>query len=457
MKKVPALALLILALSVAYGQDNDRDSSKVMIYQFDIMKSIGPPVWRTTQKSFEEAESLNADFVLIHMNTYGGVVADADSIRTKILNSNIPVMVFIDNNADSIYMRKGGSIGAATVVDQTGTPAPDKFQSFMRSVMRATAEAHGKDTIITGNDTTYKWHRDPQLAEAMVDPKIVLPGIVDTGEVLTFTTSEAIRYGFCEGEAESIPEVLKKAGIRNYKIREYQPTTIDKIIGFLINPVISGLLIMLIIGGIYFELQTPGIGFPSVAALIAAILYFAPLYLEGLAQNWEVVIFVVGLVLIGIEIFAIPGFGITGITGIILVVAGLSLGMIDNIIFKFNAMAAFQALVKSLFIVVVSMVLSFLLSLYLSRKIFTSRKLFAGWALNTSQVRDRGYISVNKTLQTGNIGKEGIASTLLRPSGKVIIDNEVFDAVAEFGFIAKGEKIRVVRELSGQLYVVKAE
>ncbi len=194
------------------------DSGKIIIYKYEMTEQIAPAIWRITKKSFEEAKKLGADYILIHMNTYGGLLDAADSIRTMILNSPIPVFVFIDNNAasagaliaiacDSIYMRPGGSIGAATVVDQTGKPVPDKYQSFMRSLMRATAEAHGKDTIIEGNDTITKWHRDPRMAEAMVDPSIYIEGIIDTGKVLTLTTEEAIRYGFCEGKAENIKEV----------------------------------------------------------------------------------------------------------------------------------------------------------------------------------------------------------------------------------------------------------
>ena len=118
--------------------------------------------------------------MLIRLNTYGGLVNAADSIRTMILNSPVPVWVFIDNQAASagaliaiaaerIYMRPGGSIGAASVVDQNGKPMPDKFQSFMRATMRATAEAHGKVIErIDGDDTLWRWRRDPQVAEAMV-------------------------------------------------------------------------------------------------------------------------------------------------------------------------------------------------------------------------------------------------------------------------------------------------
>jgi len=129
-------------------------SSTKRVYKFDVKEEIGPPVWRKMQQAFEEANEWDADLILLHMNTYGGMVTHADSMRTKILNSKIPVWVFIDNNAasagalisiacDSIYMRKGANIGAATVVNQTGEQMPDKYQSYMRSTMRSTAEAKG--------------------------------------------------------------------------------------------------------------------------------------------------------------------------------------------------------------------------------------------------------------------------------------------------------------------------
>ena len=164
--------------------------------------------------------------------------------------------------------------------------------------------------------TAEKKGRDPILAQAMVDPDIHVNGIVDSGKVLTFTTSEAIKYGFCEAQVNSKEELLKVAGIENYEIIEQKLSWIDQIIMFLINPFMSGILIMLIIGGIYFELQTPGIGFPLIVAIIAALLFFAPHYLGGLAAHWEILIFIIGLILLIVEIFVIPGFGVFGIVGI---------------------------------------------------------------------------------------------------------------------------------------------
>lgn len=442
----------------------DTTSHKNLVYVFDIKQQIAPAAWRNTQKAFEEAEKLKADYIIIHMNTYGGMVNMADSIRTRILNSSIPVFVFIDNNAasagalisiaaDSIYMRKGASIGAATVVNQSGEVVPDKYQSFMRATMRSTAESHGKDTIIAENDTIVEWHRDPKIAEAMVDPSIYIPGIIDTGKVLTFTTDEALQHGFAEGIAENINEVVELAGIENAIIQKYEPTGMEKMIGGLLSPILQGIFIMMIIGGIYFELQTPGVGFPLAIAITGAALYFAPLYLEGLAENWELIIFVLGLVLVAVEIFAIPGFGVAGITGIILIITGLILAMIDNVVFKFDSSEALSMVVRAFLIVVISSVTALILSIYLSKRLLTSGFL-SQLALNTTEERNLGYISIDST-QKALIGKTGTAYTILRPSGKVEINGEIYDAVSEIGYIEKGTKIKVVRDVTMQLYVIK--
>lgn len=206
----------------------------------------------------------------------------------------------------------------------------------MRSTMRATAEAQGRDTLVTGADTLINWRRDPRIAEAMVDPAVAIPGIIDTGKVLTFTPEEAMKHGYCEGVAENVEEVLRKTGFENARIEEYKPSFIERIIGFLVHPVVSGLLIMAIVGGIYFEMQSPGIGFPLGVAILGAILYFAPLYLEGLAENWEILLFIAGLILLAVEIFVLPGFGVAGILGISLVFLGLVLSLLHNVRFNFE-------------------------------------------------------------------------------------------------------------------------
>ena len=457
----PVWILLTLNALVLFG--NDR---KTVIYKFNIKQEITRATWRQTRQAFASADSLKAELFLVHMNTYGGVVVDADSIRTKILESRIPVIVFIDNNAasagalisiacDKIYMRPGSSIGAATVVNQTGEAMPDKYQSYMRSTMRATAEAQGKDTLINGKDTIIRWKRDPRIAEAMVDQRLSVPGISDSGKVITFTPSEAIKYGYCDAEADNVAQVIEKEGIKEYEIVEYKPSWIEKIIGWLVHPIVSGILIMAIIGGIYFEMQSPGIGFALGVALVAAILYFAPLYLEGLAAHWEILLFLAGIALILIEIFAIPGFGITGITGIILLFSGLVFSLLNNTEFDFSGVD-----VSKIGIAVSTVVLGifggFILSLFLGRKLLTSGSgPFRNLALNATQETEKGFISIEPALLHMQ-GKTGISASVLRPAGKVLIDNEVYDAIASSGFIEKGEKIVITRIENMQLYVEKA-
>lgn len=417
------------------------------VFMMEMREEIAPPVWRKVQKAMKSAQEEKADIILIHMNTYGGMVDAADSIRTAILQSTIPVWVFIDNNAasagalisiacDSIYMRRGANIGAATVVDQTGKAMPDKYQSYMRAMMRSTAEAQG---------------RDPQIAQAMVDPRIAIPGLIDSTMVLTFTASEALQHGFCEGLAETVEEVMTKAGISDYIVVEQQLTSIDHIIGFLISPAISGILIMLIIGGIYFELQTPGLGFPSVVAITGALFYFAPLYLEGLAANWEILIFFVGVILVAVELFAIPGFGVAGISGIILIVSGLALSMVDNIGFNFDA-DALKKLLEAVMIVITATFLSILGSFWLTKKLFGGSTIFGQLALDTVMDSKSGYVSVGNS-QHILTGREGLSASILRPSGKIEIDGELYDAVAETSFIEKGQPVVVIGDNNSQLIV----
>jgi membrane-bound serine protease (ClpP class) len=421
------------------------------VYVIELMQEINAPAARLVHKGLAAAQKAEADYVLLRLNTYGGELSAADSIRNALLHFPIPLIAYIDNQAasagaliaiscDSIYMRSGGSIGAATVVHQTGEAAPDKYQSFMRAMMRATAVAQG---------------RDPHIAEAMVDPDIVVPAVSDSGKVLTFTVDEAIVHHYCEGKAESVAEVLQQACIEDYDLVTYTPTLLDVIILFLMNPFLQGLFLMVIVGGIYFELQSPGIGFPLLAAGIAALLYFAPLYLEGLLQNWEILIFVLGLILIALEIFVVPGFGVTGISGILLCTAGLVFAMVDNT--ALHAPDGFHAalLLRPIAILSISVFGGLAGSIYLSRRLFDTR-MFDRVALKTDLTGSDGYLGVSAS-PAATVGCTGTAQTSLRPSGKVLIGDVLYDAVAERGMIDQGDAVRVTRYETGQIYCVKID
>ena len=404
---------------------------------------------KKTELAIKEATIQKADLILLRLNTFGGELEAADQIRTMLLKVEIPIYVFIDVNAasagalisiacDSIYMSPGASIGAASVVNQEGEVMPDKYQSYMRSLMRSTAEKQG---------------RNPDIAQAMVDPDVYIENIIDSGKVLTFTTAEAIQYGFCEAQVTSKEDAIKASGISNYTIIEQKLTWIEKIIMFLINPAVSGILIMIIIGGIYFELQTPGIGFPLIAAVTAALLFFAPHYLGGLAEHWEILLFIVGLILLVVEIFVIPGFGVFGIIGIVLIVASLVLAMIFNINFNFSFTPS-GVIFQKIMLVLVSLTVGFGLSIWLGRKLILANTRFGSIALKTELSKEDGYISQGEGY-FHLVGKEGIAETILRPAGKIQIDGNQYDAVAIYGIIEKDTPIKVLKFENSQLVVQK--
>ncbi len=421
------------------------------VYYYIIDDNISKPALRKTEKALEDAQAQKADYLLLELNTFGGELDAADKIRTLLLNAPMPTMVFINNNAasagalisiacDSIYMASGSSFGAASVVDQEGNILPDKYQSYMRSLMRATAEKNG---------------RNPDIAQAMVDPDIVVEGVSDSGKVLTFTTEEAIENDYCEGMADSRNAVLRAANLDNCELIEQKLSAIDRFINFLVNPVVSSLLIMCIVGGLYFELQSPGLGLPIVIALAAALLYFAPHYLEGLAAHWEILIFIAGVALLMVEIFVIPGFGVAGISGIILILTSLILTMVFNVGFRFNFSPDMDAAVmigRSTLIVVVSVTSGFFLSLWLGKKLITAETRFGSLALKTRLDADEGFTAQDMNMQQ-YIGRQGITATFMRPAGKIDIDGEILEATSEHGLIDKGEAIVVTKFENAQLYI----
>ncbi len=427
------------------------------IYRIDIDTEIGSTSWRYLRTGLHQAQEANAQAVILRLNTYGGTVVHADSMRTAILNAPIPVYAFVDNNAasagalialacDSIYMRSSASMGAATVVNETGAAMPDKYQSYMRATMRATAEAHGKDSL-------GRWRRDPLIAEAMVDERVVVPNLCDSGKVLTFTANEALEHRYCEKVVNGIDEIItKELHYDNYTVQTFAPTLFDDIAGFLTNPALQALLVTLIFGGIVMELKTPGIGFPSAIACTAAVLYFTPLYIDGLAANWEILLFVAGIILLIFEIFVIPGFGFAGVTGAISILAALVLALVSNVDFNFDFVPSGE-ITRSIIIVISGLTLSVGLLIWIFQKIGGKGPL-GKLALQSAQDTDKGFLGVPTDLQS-YIGEQGVASTILRPSGKISLNNQLFDAVAIYGYIEKGAKVRVVKCENAQLYVTE--
>ena len=440
MKRLALIISLILIQISVFATD-----SLTVIYRIRLDSDIDKSAQRLITLGLEKADKAGADFVMIDLDTYGGAVDAADSIRSAILRYDKPVAAYVNMQAasagalisiacDSIYMKTGSSIGAATVVDQTGNVMPDKYQSFMRGMMRSTAQATG---------------RDPHIAESMTD----------TANVLSMTPTEAIAVGYCEGIYETVDEVAQAmAGDKEFVVKSMEDdmTFLDRLIQLLLNPLLQSIFMMMIIGGIFVEIRTPGIGLPLVTAIIGALLYFAPGYLGHLVSYWEILLFVAGLILIGIEIFVLPGFGVAGITGIVAVVLSLAFAMVDNIeLFNWDGTLNLQPIIQPLGIVIISAAAAVFGSVWLVKKLYATRS-FDHIALRQEMKAEDGFTGVVSGLDS-LVGETVTVFTDMRPGGKVkTADGRILEATLKFGgFASKGETLKVLSAEQGRLYCDK--
>lgn len=437
--------ILTLILAVFSAVAADAADSLNVFYRIRLDQDIDPSARRLVTSGLEKATAAGADYVILDIDTYGGAVDAADSIRSAILRYEKPVVAFVNMQAasagalisiacDSIYMKTGSSMGAATVVDQSGKVMPDKYQSFMRGMMRSTAQANG---------------RDPQIAESMTD----------TANVLTLTPTEAIKVGFCEGICETETEVAQKISAdKEFVIRNMKDdmTLLDKLIQLLLHPLLQSIFMMMIIGGIFVEIRTPGIGLPLLTALIGALLYFAPGYLGHLVSYWEILLFVTGLALILIEVFVVPGFGVCGIAGIIAVVVSLAFAMVDNIdLIRWDGSIDIRPVVKPISKVIILSSAAIFGGLWLVRKLYDTRS-FDHIALRQELKAEEGFTGVKSGLES-YVGQIVTVFTDMRPSGKVSTDDgKIIEATLKFGgFANKGETIKVTSAEQGRLYCEK--
>lgn len=440
MKRLALVISFVLIHMIMSATD-----SLTVIYRIRLDSDIDKSAQRLITLGLEKAEKAGADFVMIDLDTYGGAVDAADSIRSAILRYDKPVAAYVNMQAasagalisiacDSIYMKTGSSIGAATVVDQTGNVMPDKYQSFMRGMMRSTAQATG---------------RDPHIAESMTD----------TANVLSMTPTEAIAVGYCEGIYETVDEVAQAmAGDKEFVVKSMEDdmTFLDRLIQLLLNPLLQSIFMMMIIGGIFVEIRTPGIGLPLVTAIIGALLYFAPGYLGHLVSYWEILLFVAGLILIGIEIFVLPGFGVAGITGIVAVVLSLAFAMVDNIeLFNWDGTLNLQPIIQPLGIVIISAAAAVFGSVWLVKKLYATRS-FDHIALRQEMKSEDGFTGVVSGLDS-LVGETVTVFTDMRPGGKVkTADGRILEATLKFGgFASKGEALKVLSAEQGRLYCDK--
>ncbi len=420
--------------------------SKTHVFQLELHGDVDPTMLRKLELALTEAKETKADLILISLDTYGGGVKEADDIRNLLLESEIPVWIYIDKNAgsagslisiscDSIYMAKSSIMGATSVVNQNGELVPEKYQAFMRSKMRSTAEAK---------------NRNPEIAEKMVGTNLNNP---DSAFVLSLTSTEAVEVGYCEGIYESEKELLDNEVIDKYDTVQFQLSDLEKFIHFFLNPMVKSALILLIIGGIYFEMQTPGLGFPIVAAVFGIVLFFIPNYLYGFAEHWELVMFVIGMMLLVTEIFIIPGFGVVGISGLTVMFAALFLTLVRNDVFDFTFVST-QSLYNAAGVMLVGFIGSALFIL-LGTSLFVKSKWFK--KLSITETINKSAYEEEPEIDNSLENQIAMAQTDLKPGGKIKVNNQIIDAIAIYGMVNKGDEVVIKRHEFGTALVVKKE
>jgi len=433
MKKF-VIAFLLIANSFLVAQEKIYFAK----IEGDIDLGLAPYIRRVV----EEAEKNFAQAILFKINTFGGRVDAATQIKDAILNSKVRTIAFVDKRAisagalitlscEKIVMVPGASIGASTVVDQAGQKQSEKYQSYMRYEMRATAEKNKRRT---------------DIAQGMVDETIVVPDLQDDStKLITLTSEEALKFGIADTILSSIAEVERFLNYEDADIITIDSNWAEDVVRFLNNPIISSLLIMLGLIGLYTEIKTPGWGLPGTLGVISLALFFGTGYILELASILEILLFIIGFILLLIEIFVIPGFGVFGISGIVLMIGSLFLGLLSDFDLIDWDIISFAIIQLAATFVATGVIIFVLL------KFLPKSDMFNKLILKEQVAEKSGYAS--KPTIEHLIGLEGKALTDLRPSGSALIDGKRIDVVTEGDYISNGSKI-IVKSVEGSKVVV---
>jgi membrane-bound serine protease (ClpP class) len=417
--------------------------SQKKVFLAEITGEIDPRMAPYISRVVSDAENNGAEAIIFRINTFGGRVDAATQIKDAIIGSRLLTIAFINNRAISagslialscrkICMVPGSSIGAATVVDQSGQKQSEKYQSFMRSEMRSTAERNGRRT---------------DIVQGMVDENILVPGINDNNRLITLTSDEAKKYGIADTLVYSLNDCLSAFGLRDAQIIKINSNWAEDLVGFLNQPLISSILIMLGLVGIFAEIKSPGFGFPVIIGIVSLLLFFGSSYILQLASVINIVLFIFGIILLLLEIFVIPGFAITGVIGIILIIGSIFLSLVGNNLPYWDSVSVSRAVIQ----LSVSLVFAFIF-IYLLAKILPKSSAFSRLVLSNEEKADQGFVSYPSIKEL--MGLEGIALTTLRPAGSAEFNGQKYDVVADWEYIPKGNKIKVIR-VEGIKVVVK--
>jgi membrane-bound serine protease (ClpP class) len=437
-----AAALSLDVASAAPDRGGAAKREVVLVANTEGMIDLGLAPY--IERVIRTASEIGAVTVIVEVNTFGGRVDAAVAIRDHLLRSPVPTVAFVNKRAISagalialsaqkVVMASGATIGAATPVQmgqpgEAAAPVSEKMVSYVRKEFRATADARGRPGLI---------------AEAMVDADVEIPELVARGKLLTLTTAEALRHGVADLEADDLTSALAQLGLAEAEVRRVDENWAERVVRFLTHPIVSSLLITLAMMGILIELRTPGLGLPGLVGALSLVAFFWGHALVELVGWEEVGLVIAGFILLALEVFVLPGFGIAGVLGGLALLAGLTMSLLGT-------GASFQMMVYALARIAISgavAVLASLAALHFLPRLPVGRRLILGATLRGGE--RAGDESSARPL----VGIVGTALTPLRPAGIAELDGRRVDVVSDGEFIDAGMAVEVVVEAGNRVVV----
>jgi membrane-bound serine protease (ClpP class) len=475
-------ALAVLFLAAASGQEADEPSAPFVVVcpiEDMIDEGISVIVKRAV------AEAVDAEALIFIIDTPGGRVDSAIDISNTILSAQCPTIAYavgmgaisagalISFACDDIVLSPEANIGAATPVIPSVEgmqPTSEKEVSFVRAKFRALAETKGHSVALaeamvdedialrgyTNEDGEYVVYRVDQLDEPGEDADAEQEGtplgevISPAGSLLTLTAQEALKYGLIETTARSSQEVIDYYGYGEASVRTIEFTWAEALFRWLTSPTITGLLLLLGIGGLYFELQTPGFGITGIIGLCCLALFFGSHMVLGLADWLDVAFVLLGVALIVLEVFVLPGFGITGVAGFIMLFAGIYLALTRVPVPQYSW--DYQRLADAGYSITVAMG-GLLMVVFFTWRLLPHTPLYRKLVLTGRQDTTAGYV-VQTEEDESAVGLQGVALTMLRPAGRGRFNDKTYDIVSRAEYIEQGSPVVIV-EVDGNRYVVE--
>lgn len=416
------LAALCCLAGWAVAQTDDT------VWLVPIEGAISPATTQYVRSRVERANEERPLALLFHLDTPGGQVSAMEDIVDLIMGeAQVPTIAVVRNafsagaliamSAERLAMLPGSAIGAAMPVALNpmggASPVDAKTTSAMRGLFRSVAEARG---------------RNPLMAEAMVDMNIDVPGLAVSGELLTLSAAQAVEHGVADVQARTVGDALEQFGYGGARVTRLEPTLTERISGFLSQPMIAALLLVIGIGGLVVELFTPGFGVPGALGIIGLALFGLTAIFSTPAGTIDMALLVIGVILIMVEVFVLPGTFVPAILGMAAIITALVRVFQERSVAVLGWSTLFaSALILALF------------------WLFPRSRLVSGLRLETRLASGPAADGAGAPDGADHdlLGRRGTAQSDLRPAGVARIDGRRLDVVTEGDFIRAGTPVEV--------------